>query len=627
MRLPPSQRLPLAVRRALVGRVASDWRGGDPGFTLMGTLLGLAISAVVAAVAITFYESARSRQQAYSEQNNLQHLITQIGRGYGAAGSFAGISPSAAIAAHLVPPSMISGTSILNAWGGVVGLSSVTVNGVPNSGLQVTDPGVPQDACVGLIENISASQWSVTVNGQGVPLTHGAPAVDSGVSPALALQACNQDLNTLVLVHTVGALGGVMAVAPGPAPARSQTIYPTFTPPVLTAGGPVSSAPDTVGGGGTPPPFAPGAGAPGTQYAFPGPNNPAPCTLPTPSVETQNLACPTGENGLTTQQRFASCPSPTGGYTWSPWTTTYQSCAPACVAPPARSSTRTATCPSGSATSSGSSTFTQYETTSYLCHSPSGPLIPDTSPWSPAASSVCITSCVAPASKTVTRSYSCPSGQVTSTGATSFTQSTTKSYSCPSPTGTPTASYGTWTPSAATACAPACVAPASKTVYRSYNCPSGEVTPSGFGSFTQSTTKSYSCPSPTGTPTASYGTWTPSAASVCAPAGACSNTSMAGKLYLRTGRGATMASAAVSGTYGSVTGKLGPYPVSYSAAGNLTASNNGASAAVTVGCATNSTCTYNKTVGGKTLHFVLTETLVNSAGKYFNKATLSLSCY
>lgn len=108
------------------------------------------------------------------------------------------------------------------------------------------------------------------------------------------------------------------------------------------------------------------------------------CSLPTPSTQTntetrtgsQTLACPVGQTGAITQQRpeqrtqtrSASCPAPTGAYTWSgwsawsawtgtgAWTTTSNTCVETCVAPAteyfaitrvASNETRDVGCPSG----------------------------------------------------------------------------------------------------------------------------------------------------------------------------------------------------------------------------------------------------------------------------------------
>ena len=191
-----------------------------------------------------------------------------------------------------------------------------------------------------------------------------------------------------------------------------------------------------------------------------------------------------------------------------------------CIMPAPKTNTGTGTCPSGEVTPTGATTFPQTSTTTYSCATLTSPLGSTTSPWSPSVSGYCAPACVAPPSSLQTQSYPCPSGFTTSGGASTFTQSRSVSYTCPAPTGSPSKSYGTWSPTAASVCTTpvtTCTAPPSKTVTRSYNCPSGETvggTSGGATSFTQSTTETYACSG--STLTHSYGTWSPSASTECA---------------------------------------------------------------------------------------------------------------
>lgn len=132
----------------------------------------------------------------------------------------------------------------------------------------------------------------------------------------------------------------------------------------------------------------------------------------------------------------------------------------------------------------------------------------------------------------------CPSGQVTATGGTSFPTSSPTSPTvgtCMSPYGSPVLTPGTatgpWTPTAASVCAPACVpssvTPPATTTPGTGACPAGQVTASGGTSFPTLTTTTWTptvttCAGPQGPATTTPGTsssvTTPTAASVCAPA-------------------------------------------------------------------------------------------------------------
>jgi len=499
------------VRALRAGLSVPDATSDQRGLTLLSLMLGMAITLSVAAVTYRIYQTVHAREQTMGEEQALGEMINNLSRGYGAAGSFSGVSDAMAIEDGMVPPSLIRGNQIVNAWGGLISLSSQTINGRIAAGLVVTDPQVPDAACANLVSNLTPSQWQVSVNGHIVP-TAAAGGSLVGVSPATAATMCQGGTNTIVLVHDANALGAPVQAALAQ-PTSSQADYPTFTPPHLASGGSVGQPPTTVVvAPATPPAFAPAPTPPG--YGF----QPAPaCTLPTPAVQSQSAACPTGESGAITQQRSASCTSG-GGYAWTPWTATFSSCAPTCVTPAQHTFNRFSSCPSGTLTAAGTTTFSQYETTTYSCASPSGPLLPHNSAWTPSAATACAVACTVPPSTVQTRGYACPSGQVTSSDASSFTQTRTKSYACTTPTGSASASYSSWSPTSASVCAPACVAPPAKSQTNTGTCPSGQVTSSGSSTFPQSRTETYTCSSPTGSPTKSYSTWSPAASSVCAAA-------------------------------------------------------------------------------------------------------------
>lgn len=213
----------------------------------------------------------------------------------------------------------------------------------------------------------------------------------------------------------------------------------------------------------------------------------SPCVAP--PTETQVSACPPGQLGTVTRTRDFMCPSLYGAATALPWSSPTVSCAPVCVLPNPVSDTDIETRP-------------------------------------------------------VSQSLACPAGQVTPAGDASFTQTRQETRSrsrtafCPAPTGdyswgaygafTPwlpsSGSAGLWTPTALTACAPKCVAPAPLVTSENNtaSCPSGQSTAGGSPTFAQTRQKTvtYSCPSPTGAYTtnpATYSPWTPAAPTVCAP--------------------------------------------------------------------------------------------------------------
>lgn len=289
------------------------------------------------------------------------------------------------------------------------------------------------------------------------------------------------------------------------------------------------------------------------------------CTprAPTETVESQMVACPTGQVTISggyasfSQTRINvvnwSCPStfativgtPAPPAAFSP--SVSSTCAPVCTprSPDVTNITQTASCPSGQAvlaTNGATTSFTQTitRTTPYLCKNPTGPATaqPYTdSAASPTIAEACAPVCVppSPVPTPVSSPANCPAGTLTVDGKSSFIQTAVKTtnYTCPTRFGAPVATESTspLMPTIAATCQPVCVAPPPaaplvQTVSRPVSCPSGLVTSSGSSMFTQTATQTTTyenkCPGFTGGYTTTYQTtvtpYGPDASEVCAAA-------------------------------------------------------------------------------------------------------------
>ncbi len=242
------------------------------------------------------------------------------------------------------------------------------------------------------------------------------------------------------------------------------------------------------------------------------------CVLPTPSTEnrwtSQSTACPSGQSGHNTwereETRLATCPAPTGNYTWSGWTATgnTRNASNTCTTCPAPQS-QSLTCPAGQVGSiqqnrtfacSGEGSWNAWTTTSNTCTTcptpqsqslscPSGQVgmiqqsrtfncTGETGSWNnwTTTSNTCV-SCPAPQSQTL----SCPSGQVGQIQQ-------TRTYNCSG-----SGSWGSWgtTSNTCTTC------PAPQTETQQLACPSFQT-----GSITQQRSRTYNCSG-----TGSWGAW------------------------------------------------------------------------------------------------------------------------
>lgn len=443
------------------------------GFSLLGVLIVAAMSAAVTAVAYTAYTQTHRAGEAHQSITQLNDLSQRIRTSYAGNANFNALSTTSALHDGLYPKGSLDATgNPKNVWGG-----TIQVAGEVN-GFAVTYENVDPNVCSRFVVGAARGWEDVRVNGASV-MSYQRPSLASITT------LCNQAPAGVDTVQFWGGrqAGSVMAA--------------------LTA-----------------------------------------CTVPPPQY--QNVACPAGQissvppyspDGIT-QQRDGVCLSAYGPSSWTPWTTIANTCAPIC-SPPANtteSQNQSATCPAGQVTSGGASSFTQTSTrtVTYACPAPTGGYTTTYGAWSaysPTAATVCAPACVAPAPTTQTQSQttSCPAGQVTTAGSSTFSQSQSRSvtYTCPAPTGAYTTAYGSWSawsPASTSVCYPACVAPATTSTTQSQTaaCPSGQVTTSGSGSFpqTRTATTTYSCPAPTGaySSSTSYSAWTPTSSTVCAPA-------------------------------------------------------------------------------------------------------------
>ena len=452
------------VRRPLCRAIESGLPDHQRGFSLLGIILVSALGAAVLGVAATAYVQNERAADVSQSTVSTRDLNNRVLASYASAADFSGLTNSSALNDKLFPKSVMQSGSPQNAWSGAITISALNI-ATPsgpgnNNGFVISYENVDPSACPRFAINAASGFYDVKING--------ASAMNGkAVSPNVASSLC--------------------ATASGPSVV--QFIQAKASP----------------------------QGAPNPELT--------PCVIA--PGQTQMVACPAGQissvspysvNGIT-QTRYAFCNSSYGTMGWSPWVNASSTCAPICT-PPASiqdTATQTASCGAGRVTPAGASTFPQTETRtiSYSCPAPTGPYTTNYGPyaaWTPTEAAACAPKCVAPANTTQSQNItgSCPGGQVTVSGATTFGQTQTRAvnYACPAPTGSYTTSYGGWsagTPAASSVCAPQCVAPA-PSAYNNYQwvtvnagCPAGY---SGSHTYQvqqyQTVTTTYSCPSPQG---------------------------------------------------------------------------------------------------------------------------------
>lgn len=459
---------------------------GSRGLALLELLLAVGVLAVATAGITITAKVVDTKRKVGNEVRHAQEIAEKVNSAYLTSGDYAftTLNQENAKRDKIFPAEMLNDAGDPKAWDGDVLLAGAPVAGLADMGAALIYTAVPTDACVDLVSGASKGFYGVSINDTPVRDRY------SAISPQRVVQLCNQ----------------------GPT-ARVQFLHAKH-------GGAVVAAPSL-----------------------------SPCIVPPPLIEeVVNTGCPTGQLGTRTYRTEYHCPSSYGGVFAGPAALVSDTCTPACVLPsPAtqsssenRTGSRTLACPTGqlgAITQSGPETRTQ--TRQAVCETPPGytagvgpytwtewsPWSPwsDSGPWS-TVSDTCAPACVAPAPTTApeTRITPCPSGTLTTSGQSSFSQTApaTTTYSCPAPTGpaASTTTYGTWSPSVASSCFTACTAPPTETTpatrpappeTRTLPCP-----PEQAGAIQQSrsrqefgtTTTAYSCPAPTGSAYASTST-------------------------------------------------------------------------------------------------------------------------
>lgn len=481
-------------------------------FSLVEAILATAVVVAASAAVFTVFHPTHDAADLAGEVDRLDKARRVVPGLYASAADFLGMTND---------PGLVS-LNTASPWGSV-SIQPATVN-TANDGWSVNYAGVPVRGCEDLLNSQWQREWtSISIDAK--PIT----------DPSQGLAQCQTTVtNTLSFVMWGGQRGmnGVgMLFPPGPPPSRPPAPPGMPTPPVMAPAPPSAPLPPGYLTRPTspPPPAPPSSVPPGTPIPAPPPVPPAPIYPPTCvplAGQSQQVSCPAGQissvspysaQGIT-QTRSSVCPNPYANPTWNPWTTTVDTCAPVCTAPGSSIGSQTATCPAGQVTSSGATSVAQTQAITHACPAPTGAYTTAYGPWTPAIASVCAPKCVAPAPGTQSQGASCPGGQVTSTGATTFTQTRSVTYSCPAPQGGYATAYGAWGPTAAGVCAPQCVAPGPSSwqeyrwdpTTRYGTCPAGQ---SGVVSWTEQQvrwdTTTYACPAPQGgySSSTSYGGW------------------------------------------------------------------------------------------------------------------------
>ena len=154
---------------------------------IMGTLFKYLMGLLGLAVVVGILYATLHKNKASSEVANLTQMSTNISTTYTGQATFTGLTT--AIAANLAPASMVSGATLVNAWGGAV---TVSVDASNASEYDVIENTVPSDGCVDLV-NKASNYVSLTLGGTTYSSTN-------PLNPGTATTACNANATANITI-------------------------------------------------------------------------------------------------------------------------------------------------------------------------------------------------------------------------------------------------------------------------------------------------------------------------------------------------------------------------------------------------------------------------------------------
>lgn len=143
---------------------------------VLGTLFKYLLAVLaIGAVVLIFYEGFTSNKVG-TEASNITSIEGSAAQLYSGQANTTSLTAKVLIAAGAAPNSMVSGTALVNPWGG-----GVTVTGDATDDIIITDTGLSQSACAKLVTSVT-NFTSIAING--------GTAATSPVDPSTVSTGC-----------------------------------------------------------------------------------------------------------------------------------------------------------------------------------------------------------------------------------------------------------------------------------------------------------------------------------------------------------------------------------------------------------------------------------------------------
>lgn len=132
------------------------------GYDLVQISVAVAIIAFMLAIVFLAVPTVMTNAKVNAETGDIQQSVANAARVSGSGADLTGLNAAAAINLKLPPPDRVSGTNILNRFGGTVSWALSNLFGT-NDGIAITSSGYSSDACAKLVPNVHALFAKITV--------------------------------------------------------------------------------------------------------------------------------------------------------------------------------------------------------------------------------------------------------------------------------------------------------------------------------------------------------------------------------------------------------------------------------------------------------------------------------
>ncbi|OFW84167.1 MAG: hypothetical protein A2018_06590 [Alphaproteobacteria bacterium GWF2_58_20] len=182
--------------KKLLGTTGTRERGAIGG--IPEQVIAIAVGVIVVSGMVALGSRAFTSSKVNTEIANLNSITNGARSLYSGMVNYNGITQAQLISASAIPQSMVSGTTIRNAWGGTIAIAADDIN----AGYTVTSNMYPKEVCIDLITKTPASgYYRVTVQGTVLADTLDASTTnDFPISPARAVTACNAGNNQNTII-------------------------------------------------------------------------------------------------------------------------------------------------------------------------------------------------------------------------------------------------------------------------------------------------------------------------------------------------------------------------------------------------------------------------------------------